>query len=99
MKFNNINQLADQIQKNVDATVKKTCREIYLDSQNNCPTDTGKLRLSGEYDDNSVSYNTEYSDIVEYETNFLRDAYLDNTEDLEEKVTEAVQKAIWKNQR
>ena len=97
--FNNIENLIKSLENDIEDLVQETVIDIFIDSQVNCPVESGTLKGSGSYDKNSVEYNASYASYVEMEKQFLRNAYLDNTNDLQEKVTKTVKDAINKNSR
>lgn len=97
--FNNIENLIKSLENDIEDLVQETVIDIFVDSQVNCPVESGTLKGSGSYDKNSVQYNAPYAPYVEMEKQFLRNAYLDNTNDLQQKVTKTVKDAINKNSR
>jgi len=97
--FNNIGNLIKSLESSVEDLVQETVIDIFVDSQVNCPVESGILKGSGSYDKNSVEYNVPYASYVEMDKHFIRDAYLNNIKELPEKLHKTVQDCINHNSK
>lgn len=98
-----LRELQSNLEDNWEAAAEEAALRVLADARRNAPVDTGRLRADISHDVQrlgehivrvAVGNNVEYAPFQEIDTRYLRSAFEDNLDRIEELFTDAVDMSV-----